>query len=311
MPPRRRKKAAPAPRGIEAAEVMGGSAPPPVRQLREEIEQDGGKVLAEYREPLGSNWQLLAVLPIEKVFPTPFQRDLLEAHVKRLTGVIDKLDRFLDPIIAVRSPEGSYWTPNGHHRLSALRKLGGRAVIALVLPDPDVAYKILALNTEKAHNLREKSLEVIRMARELASRDKRSENEFALEFEEAAFVTLGLCYEKNGRFAGGAYHPLLKRVDAFLDTPLPAALRERERRAGMLLALDEAVVRAIKALQDRGFQSPYLRPFVVARINPIRFKKGPADFDETLEKMTAAASRFKTDAVRPDQIARAAGVAEE
>lgn len=311
MPPRKTKKAVPSPRGIEAAEVTAGSAPPPVRQLREEIEQDGGKVLAEYREPLGSHWQLIAALPIVKVFPTPFQRDLSEAHVKRLTGVIDKLDRFLDPIITVRSPEGSYWTPNGHHRLSALRKLGARAVIALVLPDPDVAYKILALNTEKAHNLREKSLEVIRMARELASRDKRSENEFALEFEEAAFVTLGICYEKNGRFAGGAYHPLLKRVDAFLDSPLPAALRERERRAGVVLALDEAVVRAMKALQDRGFKSPYLRAFVVARINPIRFKKGPADFDETLEKMITSATKFKADSVRPDQIARAAGPSEE
>jgi ParB family chromosome partitioning protein len=311
MPPRKRKKAAPEPRGIEAPEVTAGSAPPAVRQLREEIAQDGGKVLAEYREPLGSKWQIIAALPIEKVFPTPFQRDLSEAHVKRLTGVIDKLDRFLDPIIAVRSPEGSYWTPNGHHRLSAMRKLGARAVIALVLPDPDVAYKILALNTEKAHNLREKSLEVIRMARELASREKRAEKEYSLEFEEPAFVTLGVCYEKNGRFAGGAYHPLLRRVDAFLDAPLPAALRERERRGKALLELDEAVVRAMKALQERGFQSPYLRAFVVARINPIRFKKGPADFDETVEKMTDAASRFKADAVRPDQIARAAGPPEE
>jgi ParB family chromosome partitioning protein len=311
MPPRKRKKAAPEPRGIEVGEITAGSPPPAVHQLREEIEQDGGRVLAEYRDPLGSKWQLIAALPIGKVFPTPFQRDLSEAHVKRLTGVIDKLDRFLDPIIAVRSPEGSYWTPNGHHRLSAMRKLGARAVIALVLPDPDVAYKILALNTEKAHNLREKSLEVIRMARELATREKRPEKEYSLEFEEAAFVTLGLCYEKNGRFAGGAYHPLLKRVDAFLDVPLPAALREREGRAKALLALDEAVVRAMKALQERGFQSPYLRAFVVARVNPIRFKKGPADFDETVEKMTAAAKGFKTDAVRPDQIARAAGPPEE
>ena len=36
------------------------------------------------------------------------------------------------------------------------------------MPDPQVAFKILALNTEKAHNLREKSLETIRMARALA-----------------------------------------------------------------------------------------------------------------------------------------------
>lgn len=69
--------------------------------------------------------------------------------------------------------------------------------------------KILALNTEKAHNLREKSLEVIRMARDLAGKEPLSEKVYEFEFEEAAFLTLGVCYEQNGRFAGGAYHPLL------------------------------------------------------------------------------------------------------
>src|SRR5206468_2434904 len=161
--------------------------------------------------------------------------------VGRLAGVIGRMDRFLDPIIAVRAEKGTYWTPNGHHRTAAVRALGGRSIMALVLPDKGVAYQILALNTEKAHNLREKSLEVVRMARTLAAADPRPESEFALEFEEAAFLTLGLCYEKNGRFAGGAYHPLLKRVDGFLEALLPKALQAREERAAHLLALDEAV----------------------------------------------------------------------
>jgi ParB family chromosome partitioning protein len=276
------------------------------------LETDGASVLATFRDPLGGHWQLLAALPIEKVEPTPFQRDLSESHVRRLTAVLDALGRFLDPIIAVRREDGRYWTPNGNHRLAALRGLGARSIVALVLPEHEVAYKILALNTEKAHNLREKSLEVIRMARDLAGRDGLSEKDYALEFEEAAFLTLGMCYEKNGRFAGGAYHPLLKRIDAFQSQPLEKALAIRGRRAERLAELEEAVAAAMKALKERGFESPYLRAFVVARINPLRFQKTTSpDFDETIQKMLTSAKKFRAESVKPEQLARAAGAADE
>src|SRR5205814_2519939 len=132
-----------------------------------QIEAGGGVVLAAYREPLGGSPTLLAILPIDQVAPTPFQRDLSESHAKRLSDTIGKLGRFLDPIIAVPSGD-RYWTPNGRHRLESMTRLGARSITALVIPDPDIQYKILALNIEKAHNLREKSLEVIRMYRALA-----------------------------------------------------------------------------------------------------------------------------------------------
>ena len=308
--PRRRVKAAEASsRGLTAAQVGSGSPPARVEALRRTIEEDGGVVLGVYRDPIGGHWQLLAGLPIGKVAPTPFQRDLSDAHVARLAGVIDRMDRFVDPIVAVRAEDGSgYWTPNGHHRTAAVRAIGGRSIVALVLPDVEVAYKILALNTEKAHNLREKALEVIRMARTLAAADPRPEKEFALEFEEPAYVTLGLCYEQNGRFAGGAYHPVLKRVDAFLDARLPRALEVREERAARLLELDEAVGAAVKALKARGFESPYLRAFVVARVNPLRFQRGAkGTFDETIGKMISAARRFDPAKVRADQLAATGG----
>ncbi|HYB53542.1 MAG TPA: ParB/RepB/Spo0J family partition protein [Thermoanaerobaculia bacterium] len=269
-------------------------------------------VLGIFRDPLGGHWQVLASLPIDKVEPTPFQRDLSDAHVNRLAGVIDTLGRFLDPIIAVRSDKGVYWTPNGHHRLSAMKRLGAKTIVALVLAEPEVAYKILALNTEKAHNLREKSLEVIRMARDLAQMDKRAEKDYALEFEEPAFLTLGVCYEKNGRFAGGAYHPLLKRVDEFSGEPLAKALEMREGRAARVMELEEAVSHAMQALKDKGFESPYLRAFVVARINPLRFHKGDKpSFDATIEKMIASAKKFNAGSVKPEHLARAGGAADE
>ncbi|MEJ2130452.1 MAG: ParB N-terminal domain-containing protein [Gammaproteobacteria bacterium] len=239
---------------------------------------------------------------------TPFQRDLSEAHAERLAAAIDDLDRFLDPVIAVRNDEGIYWTPNGYHRLEALKRLGAKSITALVAPQKEVAYRILALNTEKAHNLRERALEVARLAQGLAELDDRPERAFAAEFEEPALLTLGLCYEQRGRFAGGAYNPVLKRVESFLGSKLSNALATRRERAERLLELDDAVNSAVKALKEKGFESPYLKAFVVARINPLRFKrKVSADVDEIIEKMLGAAQRFDTGKVRSDQLARASG----
>jgi ParB family transcriptional regulator, chromosome partitioning protein len=276
------------------------------------IGADGGAVLAVFRDPLGGHWQVLAALPVARVEPTPFQRDLSEAHVARLAAAIEGLGRYLDPIVAVRADGGGYWTPNGHHRLAALRQLGVRAVTALVVPEAEVARRILALNTEKAHNLREKALEVSRLAEALAGLDDRPEREFAVEFEDPALLTLGLCYRANGRFAGGAYSPVLKWVEAFLPDRLSRALGVRRARAEKLIALDGAVNEAVQALKARGFESPYLKPFVVARINPIRFQRGArAEFDATVDKMLAAALGFDAAKVKADQVARTGGPPEE
>ena len=110
-----------------------------------------------------------------------------------------------------------------------MRKLGAKTIIALLVPDADVAFKILALNTEKAHNLQEKSLETIRMARALADeRGTRRERDFAFEFEQPAFLTLGAAYEERPRLSGGAYQSILRRIDDFLDEPSAKALKERD-----------------------------------------------------------------------------------
>lgn len=308
---RTRKKKAEAPaasRGLEARRLTSQAPPVSVTTLSRSIEDDEGTVLATYRDPLGGHWQLLAALPLDRVEPTPFQRDLSEAHVGRLAKAIDSLDRFLDPVIAVPAGEGKYWSPNGYHRLGALKLLGAKSIVALVVPEPEVAHRILLLNTEKAHNLRERALEVVRLAEALAALDNRPEKEFAIEFEEAALVTLGLCYQQNGRFSGGAYHSVLKRCDQFLSAKLPKALETRRERAEKLLTLNEAVNDAVKALKTRGMESPYLKAFVVARVNPLRFKRSPtADFDETIDKMIASAQKFDPGKIRADQVARTGG----
>jgi len=308
---RRRKHAAPVPT-LSAGDVTGGTQTPEVEALCREIRECGGGIVGAYRDPVGGHWQVVASLPIDRIEPTPFQRDISDAHVARLGDVISRMGRFLDPIVAVRNPEGAFWTPNGHHRLAAMRGLGARSIVAVVVPEAAVAYQILAMNTEKGHNLREKSLEVVRMARSLSGLEPRAEQDYALEFEEASYLTLGLAYEKRGRLSGGAYHPVLKRVETFLAEPLPESLRVRGERSDRLLALDDLVIAAVTGLKERGFTSPYLKAFVVARLNPLRFRRGATmSADAALEAMSTAARKFDPDKVKAGDLASAPPVAAE
>ena len=310
MPPRkkpvRRKKVAPGSVGLGAAETLNVSSPQ-LDALAAHIDKDGGAVVGRYSDPFGGQPLLLAALPVEKVEPTPYQRDPSDAHVKRLMGVIEKIGRFLDPIVTIRE-DGQYFTPNGNHRLQALKKLGVKTVMALVVPDAEVAFKILALNTEKAHNLREKSLETIRMARALAKTSDQKESSYGFEFEMPSFLTLGVAYDERPRLSGGAYSSILRRVDEFLDEPIGKALKERERRGKKILKLDDAVTAAVDKLKAKGLTSPYLRSFVVSRVNYTRFSKATSfDFDEALDKITATAQKFNVERVKQEDVAKAGG----
>jgi ParB family chromosome partitioning protein len=295
------------PTSLAATELAMTDRSPEIEALARAVEADGGAVLVAYREPLGGHGVLFTALPVDKVDRTPFQRDVSDPHVRKLTVAMDKTKRYLDPIIAVREGD-RYLTPNGGHRLTALKELGAKAVLALLVPEKAVAYQILALNIEKAHNLREKALEVVRMYRDLAGGPDPREVELALEFEEPALVTLGFAYEQRGRLSGGAYAPILRKVDALVDQPLSKALAERERRAGVVLAFDDAVAEAVARLKEKGFDSPYLKNFVVARVNPLRFMKGAAPpFDALFEQMTKRARGMDPGKVRSEDVARSGG----
>ena len=82
---------------------------------------------------------------------------------------------------------------------------------------------------------------------------------------------------------------------------------ERRLRADKLLELNDLVNEAVAALKAKGMVSPYLKAFVVARLNPIRFSRKAADFDDTIDKMLASARRFDATKIRSDQIARTGG----
>jgi ParB family transcriptional regulator, chromosome partitioning protein len=281
--------------------------PKAVTALLEQVDADGGRVLAVYREPVGGHWQAFCLLPLSKVAPTPYQRDLSPTHAKRLTEVVKKIDRFVDPIVVVSPRPGVYWTPNGHHRRTALEKLKAEWVPAILIPEAEVAFQILALNTEKAHNLKEKSLEVIRMYRGLAEEQpKTGEEDWSFQFEAPHFITLGLLYEENKRFAGGAFAPILKRVDKFLKGKLPATLEERGERAAKVKAADEALAKAVAALKKRGINHPYVKNYVLARTSPLtRARKTVPTFDQAFSKLLAAIEGFDTAKVRYEDVQRA------
>ncbi|HEY7363940.1 MAG TPA: chromosome partitioning protein ParB [Methylomirabilota bacterium] len=282
--------------------------PKPARDLAAQVERDGGHVLAIYQEPVGEHWQLFCLLPHDKVQASPYQRDLSPTHVKRLTEAVRKLDRFVDPVVALSPEPGMYWTPNGNHRRMALEKLKASFIPAILVVEPEVGFQILPLNTEKAHNLKEKSLEVIRMYRGLAETHPSStEEEWAFQLESAHFITLGHLYEANKRFAGGAFAPILRRVDKFLKTTLRRGLEDRAERAELVRATDEALSVVVAKIKKRGINHPYVKNYVLARTTPLtRARKTLPSFEQTFRKLKDSLADFDVSRVRYEDVQRSA-----
>jgi len=293
-----------------AVSPKDAKVPAAIEQLADTIDADGGEALAAYREPIGDHWQIFALLPLAKVEPTPFQRDLSPAHLKRLVGVMKKLDRYTEPIVAVLA-DGKYWTPNGNHRRAAAAKAGAKRIAAIVIPEPDVAFQILALNTEKAHNLKDKALEVIRMYHaRLKAHPRVLEKDFAFEFERAHFITLGISYERKPRFSGAVYAPLLSRVDAFLAKPLKDAMDEREERAAQVEEADALLIDLVAKAKKRGLNHPYLRNYIVARCNPLsRARKNMPSCKSALSSLVKSLGEFDVSKIHFGMVSSAAQMA--
>jgi ParB family chromosome partitioning protein len=72
----------------------------------------------------------------------------------------------------------------------------------------------------------------------------------------------------------------------------------------MVLHLEERVSDVVARLKERGLTSPYLRTFVVARINPLRWIKG--DFpplEDVLKTMQERANKFNVEKIKPQDLA--------
>jgi ParB family chromosome partitioning protein len=150
----------------------------------------------------------------------------------------------------------------------------------------------------------------VRIYRGLYDEDSsRAESSFAFYLEDPSLVTLGMIYEKNGRFAGGAYHPVLRRVQTFTDESLKHAIKNHEKISALTESVETNVASVIEKLKARGLVSPYLRSFVVARINPLRWIKSETlpSAEEVLMTMRDRAAKFNVDKVNPNDLAKASG----
>jgi ParB family transcriptional regulator, chromosome partitioning protein len=305
---KRPRKAKANTRGTTAPETLLAELTGDALAAKAAVERVGGVVTGQYLDPLGGHPLLVAVLPLDQVEPTPFQRDVSDSHHKKLADVLDRTGIFLDPIIAITGPREKFWTPNGGHRLAAMRRLGAKAITALIVPKREVAWQILALNTEKAHNLKDKSLEVIRIFRNLMEeRADRAEQEFGYYFEEASFIKLGLAYEQNPKFSGGVYHSFVRRLTQFSADSLTKSLKVHERHVATLLDLDQKVGEVVQKLKAKGFVSPYLKAFVIGRSNPLRFMKEPPTLEDLMATIRGKVERFNVDKIKQEDITASGG----
>jgi len=76
--------------------------------------------------------------------------------------------------------------------------------------------------------------------------------------------------------------------------------------------LSRRVELGLEKLKERGLVSPYLRSFVVARINPLRWIQGePPALEEVLKTMRERAAKFNVEKIKPQDLAGAAGPPDE
>jgi ParB family chromosome partitioning protein len=146
------------------------------------------------------------------------------------------------------------------------------------------------------------------MYRALAEQQPSStEDDWALQFESPHFITLGLLYEQNKRFAGGAFAPILRRVDKFLKGSLRKELPERTERAELVRATDETLAQVVAKVKKRGINHPYVKNYLLARTTPLtRARKTLPSFEQTFKKLRDNLGDFDVTKVRYDEIQRSA-----
>jgi len=257
------------------------------KNVIKELEAQGVNILVVYNEPYGGHEQIFAMMPIDMIKSAPFQRELSQLHVRKLADAIAKVGRFLDPIIVVKSSNGEFWTPNGHHRKEAASILGLKEIPAILLLEEDAGRYVLAMNVEKAHTVKDRSLEVIKLYEELLEKKpEKEEREFEDIFESGAYATLGLIYKEQEKFHGSAYESLLRRIDFLLDQPLRDAYEVRKERARLVKEVDQIASEVVQKMREKGVNHPFLWQAVIGSANPIKRKRIVEEtFEEVMEKL--------------------------
>ena len=240
------------------------------------------KKVGEIKEPLFGYMQEVVIVPIENLKVIEVQRKPSSYHVRRLAESMRKIG-FTTPVIAVREKDGnSYIIIDGQHRLLAAKEVGIKEISCIVIPEK-YAHDLMELNIEKQMSLRERAyvaLNVYRMYLEEDSSINEDDPRILDSIEFPYYVTLGIAYEKNQKLFGSAYESLLRRLDRFLSLPLANAIKEREKKAQIVLEVDDVTRQAVEKVKEIGISHPFLYREVVSFCSPIGRKR---KIEETLE----------------------------
>ena len=196
--------------------------------------------LATFEDPVKKQPLKLVLFDIDEVQRPPFQRDISESLKKHLEMAIEKLG-FLTPVVVVPK-DGKYYVIDGMHRLEAMRDLGAKEILG-ILVDESLYHYILEFNTEKPPNVKEKSKQTYRLYQDLLKHDPNIiEGDLFTYFKDPVFITFGFAIEEfDPRFPASFYESFVSKIDNFLELPLSESSEERRRRAEALVDLNKVV----------------------------------------------------------------------
>src|SRR5436309_9021969 len=238
----------------------------------------------ELKDPLKRQPMTVTVVPKGDLEVIAHQRKPRPAHLKALTASMERMG-FITPLVAVER-DGKLVIIDGQHRFAAGVELGIKEFPVVIVPE-NLTRRMMSLNVEQSLNIRERSTIALAIYREMLEESpKRSEDhgEVVDAIETAHLLTLGLAYESDGRLAGSAFEPILKKCDGFLDKALQEAYEIREQRAAKVIEAAKHVKAVEDALKAKGTFHSMARYQIISSANPTKRARKPSDFDQTFDK---------------------------
>jgi len=219
------------------------------------------KVITEFFEPVKKQKLAIAYFDVNEIEIPPFQRDVSESLRKHLEIAIDRLG-FLTPVVVVPR-NGKYYVVDGMHRLEAMRNIGAREIVAVVV-DESLYHYILEFNTEKPPTIKDKAKQTYRLYQDVLSANPEApEEEFFVYFKDPCYITLGFAIEEiNPKFPAGFYDDFVSKIDQFLAKPMTEAAEERRKRAELLSQLNEIVTEKYAEFQ---WDNPLMKGDIVRK----------------------------------------------
>jgi ParB family chromosome partitioning protein len=248
--------------------------------------KETGEDIITYKEPISGKTLEFKILKIDEIDIHSYERSISEEHLRKLMTAISKVGVYLDPITVFKDKSGKYYVLNGQHRLLAMKKLGFEEIPAIIFDDPEIAKNIIALNTEKAPDIRDMAKESKTIYMEYVENFPDEPESVAGRYIEAYYVTCGFAYEKMERFGGSVFESLMKKVDLFTEERFADAVKMREERAERLITLYQKIIELEKQLKEQDIWHPFIRKEIFSHINPYkRLRVIPDTFDEVVDKL--------------------------